>query len=125
VKLYLAGPMTGRRDLNKETFTEAARDLRARGLTVWNPCEQDLRDRNRAGEEVVEWSAKRGLGYFMRKDLPQVCASDAVVVLPGWAKSKGARREVRVARWCEIPVLRYPDLEPIDAEVSAEDRIAA
>lgn len=117
--------MTGRRDLNKYAFRDAAKDLRARGFTVWNPCEQDLRDRNRAGEDVVEWSSRMGLGYFMRKDLPQVCASDAVVVLPGWTKSKGARREVRVARWCEIPVLRYPDLEPIEAAVTVALDIAA
>lgn len=110
MRLYLAGPMTGKPDLNKQAFKTATKDLRSRGMSVWNPCEQDLRDKRRDGEDVVEWSNRMGLGYFMRKDLPQVCASDAVVVLPGWQKSKGARREVRVARWCHIPVLRYPDL---------------
>jgi hypothetical protein len=48
----------------------------------------------------------------MQHDLPAVCGSDCIVVLPGWQQSQGATLEVHVAKALGLPVLKYPDLEP-------------
>lgn len=89
MKLYLAGPMRGIEDYNYPLFFKVANDLRKQGYDVFNPAELD-------GDSSEEHS----LEYYMQRDLPHVIASDAIAVLPGWAMSDGATREVRVARDC-------------------------
>ena len=37
--IYIAGPMTGIVDYNFQAFHAAAKDLRAKGYTVFNPAE--------------------------------------------------------------------------------------
>ena len=101
--VYLAGPMRGYAEFNFPAFHEAAADLRAQGYAVWSPAEADI-EANDAG--------RGSLADYMVRDLPAVCSSEAVVVLPGWQKSKGARLETTVARALGIPVLSYPDLGP-------------
>ena len=101
--VYLAGPMRGYHEFNFPAFHEAAADLRARGYAVWSPAEADI-DADDAGQG--------SLVDYMVRDLPAVCSSELVVVLPGWQKSQGATLEAHVARTCGIPVLAYPDLTP-------------
>jgi hypothetical protein len=106
--VYLAGPMRGLPEFNFPAFDAAALDLRARGYTVCSPAEMDkeLDDFDPNVDEA------RSMAFYMTRDLPAVCSSDAVVVLPGWQKSQGALLETHVARACGIPVLAYPDLGP-------------
>lgn len=113
-RVYLAGPMRGIAEFNFPAFHEAAADLRARGLEVWSPAEADeeLDGFDPATDEP------RSFVHYMRRDLPAVMDSDALVALPGWQSSTGARLEVHVADECGIPVLRYPDLEPARAPAS-------
>lgn len=106
--VYLAGPMRGIPEYNFPAFHEAARVLRARGYRVDNPAERDeARGFDPANDEA------QPLAYYMQDDLPAVCRSDAVVVLPGWESSRGATLEVLVARAVDKPVLAYPDLSPV------------
>lgn len=100
MKLYLAGPMRGYPLFNFPAFHEAARLLREAGHEVWSPAEQDA---ELDGFDPVV-SAPRPFVEYMRRDLPAVLASDAVVVLPGWEWSKGASLEAHVARECGISV---------------------
>lgn len=107
--VYLAGPMRGLPEFNFPAFREAAADLRARGHLVTSPAEMD--------EELDGFDGKGNVEPlpfqdYMARDLPAVCAADAVVVLPGWQRSQGAQLEVYVAETVGIPVLRYPDLVP-------------
>ena len=110
--IYLAGPMTGIPEYNFPAFQLAAADLRGRGIDVWSPAEHDLAN----GFDPATDAAKP-LRHYMEHDLPAVLASDAVVVLPGWEDSKGARLEVHTATACDIPVLSYPLLAPLDIRV--------
>jgi hypothetical protein len=88
--LYIAGKMTGEPDLNYPAFDDAAARLRSMGYTVRNPAEN-------SPPKCGTW-----LGW-MRKAIKQVAASDAVVLLPGWQRSKGARTEQRLARDLGLP----------------------
>lgn len=81
LRVYLAGPMTGIVDDNKDTFNRAAAVLRAAGLHVENPAE------NTPPNDNPTWDD------WMAIAIPQLESCDAVVMLPGWDKSKGAAVE--------------------------------
>ncbi|WP_427184821.1 DUF4406 domain-containing protein [Bordetella bronchialis] len=84
MKVYLAGPMTGLPALNHPAFHDAAGRLRARGIEVVNPA------------EIVK---DHGLAWAdcMRRDIPELVTCEAIVLLPGWEASRGARLEYTIA----------------------------
>lgn len=108
MKIYVAGPMRNFPEYNFPAFHEATATLRRLGHDVFNPAERDLQD---GFDPTIDKALP--LTYYMRIDLPAVCESDAVVVLPGWQLSQGANIEVFVAMQCGLQVLEYPSLEPI------------
>jgi hypothetical protein len=103
---YIAGPMRGLPEYNFPAFHEAEAVLREAGWETFNPA----RDDEEAGFDPKAPDAEvLPLKHYMHKDLPMVCESDAVFVLPGWEGSEGARLELIVAHRCEIPVFRYAE----------------
>jgi nucleoside 2-deoxyribosyltransferase len=108
MKIYLAGPMRGYRDLNFPAFDAAAALLRARGHEVFSPAERDRRVHGEDfGKGVQPYLDPPGfvLREALRDDLAWLCESaEAVVVLNGWNKSAGATSEYFVARAIGIPV---------------------
>lgn len=100
-KIYIAGPMTGLRDFNREAFDEAAKLLRRDHWEVFNPVEFDI---DTYGEEMFdnefgdsEYASER-YGFDRRKvlakDLEWLCLeADAIYMLLGWQNSSGARAE--------------------------------
>lgn len=81
-RLYIAGPMTGLPGCNYPAFFAAATQLRAAGYLVSNPAD---------GGVLETWSD------YMRRGLRDLLGCDAVALLGGWATSRGARLEVKVA----------------------------
>ena len=105
VKLYLSGPMSGLPQCNFPAFHAATQELRDSGFEVWSPAERDTIE---DGFDPLRGDARPAqltYAHFMKRDLPAVCDSDAVAVLPGWERSKGACLEVHVAREIGIPVV--------------------
>jgi hypothetical protein len=94
LKAYLAGPMRGIPDSNFPAFHEAAATLRAQGWEIVNPAEltpeQDL-----------------AMKFYVRSDIFALCECEAIIVLPGFWKSLGARAELAVAEWLDIPAFYY------------------
>ena len=88
---YLAGPMTGYPEFNYPAFTEAANALRSQGLTVISPHELHN------GDTSQHWT------YYLRRDLRALLDCDAIVLLPGWEKSRGATLEDAIAEGLEMP----------------------
>lgn len=84
--LYLAGPMTGLPDFNYPAFFVAADALRQAGYVVLNPAEIGV-------HPTWTWTD------YMRAGLETLTTyAEAIAVLPGWERSRGARIEVRIAR---------------------------
>lgn len=104
-RIYLAGPMSGYPEHNFPAFNEAARVLRERGHSVFNPAEN------------VEGRTGEPRSFYMRLDIPALLACDAVVLLPGWRNSRGANLEVWMALDLDMPIHEFLR---IDGEVLLE-----
>ena len=96
-RIYIAGPMSGLPDLNYPAFHAKAAELRALGHHVENPAENKP-------PHCKSW-----LGY-MRLAVAQLVTCDAVVLLPGWEKSRGARIERQLADGMGLQVFGHLDL---------------
>ena len=83
-RIYIAGPMTGYPELNFPAFHAAANSLRAQGYDAVNQAEI-------VTDQSADWLA------CMRADIAQLVTCDAIVLLPGWEKSKGATLEHSIA----------------------------
>jgi hypothetical protein len=87
---YLSGPMTGYENLNFPAFSYAAMTLRAQGLTLISPHENDL--------DIGEWDD------YLRHDIKLLADCHGLVLLRGWTKSKGAQMELWIALRLGLPV---------------------
>ena len=83
-KIYIAGCMSGIEDLNFPAFHAEAALLRAAGHVVINPAEINP-------DQGMSWSA------CMRADIAELVKCDAIRLLPGWERSKGATLEHHIA----------------------------
>jgi hypothetical protein len=105
-KVYCAGPMRGHADWNFPAFFAASEFLEQQGYTAINPAQLDCdagypleRLKLLTPEEFQEF-----LKGAMKRDLDAIQSCDALVLLPGWEKSKGARAERSVAEWAGLRV---------------------
>lgn len=107
--LYLSGPMTGLPEFNYPAFRDAAERLRDVGYSVYNPAEG-------AAGGTVETDGLTGTedpsetGFDLRAAFAEYAAhittdADAIAVLPGWEKSRGAKGEVALALAIGLPVI--------------------
>lgn len=94
--IYVAGPMTGLPDFNYPAFNAAAATLRAQGHTVLNPAENPV-------PPCGTWQG------YMRLALAQLVQCECIVLLPGWAESKGALIERKLAQVLGMDVLHFSD----------------
>lgn len=119
MRLYLAGPMTGIPQFNYPAFMEMAARLRAVSIDggsvdVISPAEMDdpeIREASLASlDGAIATLATHGQtwGDFLARDV-KLLADDgieAIVVLPGWEASRGARLETFVGHaLCGLPVV--------------------
>ena len=110
MKIYIAGPMTGYDQWNFPAFFEAEKQLLALGCQVINPAHNDGPTLELALESAgVPERPNNSWAWYMRRDLPHVLEVDALCVLPGWQKSKGASLEVQVAEAIGLPIYVLQD----------------
>lgn len=84
-RIYAAGPMSGYVDHNFPAFHFIARGLRSVGWDVVNPAEFNIGMQN-------DWKA------CMVTDIKLLIECDAIFMLNGWKKSKGASLEHHIAK---------------------------
>lgn len=83
-RLYLAGPMSGLPELNFPAFHAEAARLRTLGHDIVNPAE-------------INADPSSGWHACMRADIRELMTCDGIALMTGWANSKGARIECRLA----------------------------
>ena len=86
-KIYLSGPMTGFPEFNYPLFNKTAKALRGKGFLVYNPAEYHYVEE--------DFPLKRAFSEYCGFIINE---ANAVYVLPGWERSKGASAEVALAR---------------------------
>jgi len=95
VKLYIAGPMRGRPEMNFPAFFAAAGILRHLGHEVMNPADP--------GDGFSTDDIRPAFGHCLQWIATQ---ADALILLPGSDTSRGARAEMATAVALDIPVYR-------------------
>ncbi len=101
---YIAGPMSGRPQFNVPLFNGVAAVLRERGLEVINPAELDSPEMQAAALasddgnlKALEKKTGETWGDVLARDVKVVAdVIDAIILLPGWEESRGARLEAFV-----------------------------
>lgn len=97
--VLLSGKITGLKNY-KEVFEDYQEALEYLGYTVINPA------KNTYPLNVDGRTEKQIWNYFMRISISQLMQSDAIYLIPGWWKSKGARFEAFTAWRLDIPRLK-------------------
>lgn len=92
--LYLAGPMSGYPDRNKQAFYDAADQLRSLGHEIVSPAEMD----DEAGVEGETEPSGDLWKERMIEDIQALIGCDGIVLLDGWRDSMGASFEHYVAQ---------------------------
>jgi hypothetical protein len=110
VNVYLAGPMTGWPDFNAVGFAAAELYAEARGWTPVSPHTTNPAHDGPCppGERHTAGAGSHPYPCWVRASLRAMLTADAVLMLPGWQQSKGARREHAIAEWCEMPIHEMP-----------------
>lgn len=98
MKIYIAGPMTGIPEFNFPAFNAAAAELRDAGHDAVNPAEI-------VPDTKVSWLD------CMRADIKGLVDCDAIFLLPGYEKSKGASLELHIAMSLGLVVLHALPVE--------------
>lgn len=100
MNIYIAGPMRGYPYFNFPAFLQAEQDLIAKGYSVFNPAARDLKKHGKkiATSPTGDLSDANKKGFSLREalaaDTRYIClVADAIALLPGWKKSKGATAE--------------------------------
>ena len=114
MKIYLAGPMRGIPQFNFPAFHAAAAKLKAQGHEVFNPAARDedmygslVGTSNATGDPI---EAEQNFGLTIREalaaDMKFICEeAEAIAMLPGWKKSKGATAEHATATALGLKVI--------------------
>lgn len=90
MRLYVIGPVTGRKNLNRAAFEEARAKLEQAGYSVTTP--HDIIPPNASHEDAMRAS----IGWITRRD------REGVAMLDDWATSPGTLLENRVATACGL-----------------------
>ena len=84
--------MSGADHFNYPIFNAVTKALREQGHEIENPAENFNGETNHPRPD------------YMRADLERLLKVDAVVVLPGWRHSRGAKLELAVALELGLPI---------------------
>jgi hypothetical protein len=110
-RIYIAGPMSNLPLYNFPAFDGAAGRLERFGWKPINPAEMDRQIGFDPSKDPV---TKEFLDNALKRDTDAIInQADAMVMLPGWEKSTGAKAEYHLARWKHIPVYAWPSMDEI------------
>ncbi|AUR97043.1 hypothetical protein NVP1236O_51 [Vibrio phage 1.236.O._10N.261.52.C4] len=89
-KIYIAGPMTGYEDFNRQSFNDASARLHIKKHTPLNPA-------------VLPGGLTQG--QYMDICFAMIRAADAIYLLKGYEESKGAMAELAYAEKLELEII--------------------
>lgn len=102
MRLYIAGPMTGRPAYNVAAFDAAQAYIEALGHDAVNPAQLDRAEGFDHHRDTVDADFMRAA---RKRDLLALLECDGIYLLVGWEHSLGAKAEAAVAAWAGLRVL--------------------
>jgi hypothetical protein len=138
-RVYIAGPMRGYPNFNFPAFDAAAKRGRDLGYVVISPAEldrgqgfseqgQDGKVNDQGHNETVTLDFMKGAAWRDFKAIvgdrpdqfrPTNAGCDAVAMLAGWEKSRGARAEKAIAEWVGLDILDAETFLPLGGDKSS------
>jgi hypothetical protein len=108
--IYIAGPMRGVPWFNFLAFNRAKEVLQEQGWEVISPADMDIEEGFNPFTLPPGWDWNVVPDDFsfddaVQRDLDAIAQCDAIYMLDGWEKSKGAKAELAVAQWRGLEVL--------------------
>lgn len=107
MRVYIAGPIAGKKNGNRQAFLERAGILRRLGYEPVNPWDipGDHGDSPCCNGSPSVNDPDHAYGCMLREDLRIMMYCDAITLLSGWEKSVGASTEEHVARSLGMKVI--------------------
>lgn len=108
MKVYIAGPMTGKENYNFEAF-EKAREAWS-NHEVWTPFDSnDLVWQRHFGKDFDPFTDKCDYGdpliaEMIGENLKALASCDGIALLPGWQDSRGSKLEIHLAKLLRLPI---------------------
>lgn len=108
MRIYIAGPINGYEDLNKQSFELAKLMLQEMGFEPVSPLDIGPLPSPHVCRGEPTSHSEHNYGCYMIPDLKALLDCDGYTLLPNWDRSKGAKVEYIVAQICG---LQYIHLE--------------
>lgn len=103
MNVYISGPMSGHDDLNFPAFNAAALILKSQGHNPLNPALLPQLIYNKGRHDIIPYCV------LLDTCLETIAImADAIVMLPGWEFSNGAKKEYHLAVKLGLEVWPYP-----------------
>ena len=116
-RAYLAGPMSGISQFNFPAFLRAAEYLRSAGCDIVSPAEiDDPEDRDfiMASTDGKAMPNGKTWGDFLARDVKIIADQvQAIIFLPRWERSRGARLEATVGLLSQHVFFEYLEDGPV------------
>lgn len=104
LKIYVSGPITGIPEANRQEFEDAAKMVQAAGAWPLIPHDIDPDHLGRCIPDGKREASGHTYPCHLRADVLVMLTCDAVLMLPGWEQSHGARQEHNIAAVCGVPI---------------------
>lgn len=110
MKIYIAGPMRGYKNFNKDNFNQAEEYLASQGYETVNPVKLDtqkgilLESETGSVQDIPGFSQKM-LEDIVKTDVEAILGCDGIYMMDGWKNSKGAQAEHAIAEWLGLKII--------------------
>ena len=112
MRVYIAGPMTGHEDYNREGFEKGVAFCNEQGWIPVNPWGVDPlhEDDCPPGPKYTHVQGTHPWECWLKASLRKMLTCQQILMLPGWENSRGARIEHDLAEKCGMTIwYMYPD----------------
>lgn len=121
-RIYIAGPMRGIKWFNFPAFDAARDKLESFGWKVSSPADLDRLNGfdEKAFADDYDWIDLSEIGFDLHaavdRDVQAIKSCQAIYMLDGWERSKGAKAEKALAEWLGVEVFYQNELQVKDGQ---------
>lgn len=118
MKIYIAGPMRGIPEWNYPAFAKARQEWKEKGHQVFCPAAISEALGYKIDEPCEPQNGKAHLLHVILSDILCLSNADAIGLLPGWEKSRGATVELAFAQLLGLQVFDTVTMQEIKPAIT-------